>query len=59
MYTNLPSFDQMFKLLSENGFLLVSLYPFAYQDNFLSWTDALFVNEYFYAEHAPKQVESP
>ncbi len=49
MYRGLPSFDEIFRLLTDHRFRLVSFYEFFYQDNAASWSDALFVNRQYRA----------
>jgi FkbM family methyltransferase len=44
MYKGLPRLDEIYRLLSDHGFFLVSFYSFYYQHDRASWTDALFVN---------------
>lgn len=45
MYKGLPGFDQIYRLLTENGFRPVNFYEFYYQEDLLSWADMLFVNK--------------
>ena len=45
MYRNLPSFDEVFRHLTDRGFRLVSIYAIEHQNNLASWADALFVHE--------------
>lgn len=45
IYNGLPPFDQLYKLLTESGFRLVTFYGQHYQDDLISWTDVLFINE--------------
>lgn len=47
MYKGLPPFDEIFRLLTDHRFRLVSFYEFFYQDNVASWSDALFVNRQY------------
>jgi FkbM family methyltransferase len=44
MYRDLPSFDDMFRYLTDRGFKLVSIYNFHYHDDYASWADVLFAN---------------
>jgi FkbM family methyltransferase len=44
MYKGLPSLDEIYSFLAEQGFALVSFYQFHYQPPRAAWTDALFVN---------------
>jgi hypothetical protein len=55
MYKGIAPFDELYKLLRENGFLLVGFYSPHFQKNLLSWTDALFINAKF-LEQAPQRV---
>ena len=48
MYKGLPRFDEMFRHLTDRGFLLVSIYELRHQNNLASWGDALFVNQEYY-----------
>lgn len=45
IYDGLPPFDQLYKLLTESGFRLVTFYGQHYHDGLISWTDVLFINE--------------
>lgn len=57
MYKDLPRFDDMFRHLTDRGFLLVSIYELRHQNNLASWGDALFVNQEYYRKaqaQAPK-----
>jgi FkbM family methyltransferase len=47
MYRDLPRVDQIFGFLADRGFVLVSFYDFHYQNELVSWGDALFVNPQF------------
>lgn len=42
LYEGAPSFDVIFRLLSDNGFELVSFYDLVVREGRLSWGDALF-----------------
>jgi FkbM family methyltransferase len=44
MYRDLPSFDEMFRYLTDRGFKLVSIYGFRYHDDYASFADVLFAN---------------
>jgi FkbM family methyltransferase len=44
MYKGLPRFDEIYRLLAEQGLVLVSFYAMEYRDNRAGWTDALFVD---------------
>ncbi len=44
MYKGLPSFDEVYRFVTERGFRLVSFYDFYYQKRMAGWADALFVN---------------
>ncbi|MCP9913973.1 FkbM family methyltransferase [Cyanobium sp. BA20m-14] len=58
MYQNLPSFDQVFRYLTDNGFLLVSFYGFHFQNDLASWTDAIFISSSFYKKRLEMDLES-
>lgn len=45
MYKSLPSFHDVFRYLTDNGFSLVTFYSPHFQNDLISWTDALFVNQ--------------
>lgn len=47
MYKNSPSFDEVFRFLSERNFVLVAFYKQHFQDELVSWTDALFISREF------------
>jgi len=47
MYKNLPKFDQIFRYLIDNNFVLVTFYERFFQNEVLGWTDALFINKNF------------
>ena len=42
MYEGLPSLDQLYRLMIDQGLYLVSFYDFHYQQDRLGWCDALF-----------------
>jgi FkbM family methyltransferase len=44
MYKNLPSIPEVLRYLTEKNFTLVTFYRQYFQDELLSWTDALFIN---------------
>lgn len=44
LYKGLPSIEEIYSFLMEQGFSLVSFYQFHYQYPRTAWTDALFVN---------------
>jgi FkbM family methyltransferase len=44
MYRDLPAFDEMFRYLTDCGFVLVSIYDFHYQHDCASFADVLFAN---------------
>jgi len=48
MYKDLPSFYDVFRYLSENNFDLVTFYEPHFQEELVSWTDALFINRDYY-----------
>ena len=43
MYQDIPRFDKTYALLADSNFRLVSFYQQYYQNDLISWTDALFV----------------
>lgn len=45
MYKNSPSFAEVYNFLESRDFLLVSFYKFHYQNEFVLWTDVLFVHK--------------
>lgn len=45
MYKGVPRFSEVYDFLIDNGFLLVSLYEFHYQENLAGWTDGLFIHK--------------
>jgi FkbM family methyltransferase len=45
MYQGSPRFDEVYAFLADRGMMLVSFYDMHYQNELLSWTDALFANE--------------
>ncbi len=45
MYKNLPRFHDVFRYLTENNFDLVAFYDSHFQNELVSWTDALFINK--------------
>ncbi len=47
MYRGLPRVDEIFRYLSDRGFVLVALYNFHYLNDCLGWVDALFVDPQF------------
>jgi FkbM family methyltransferase len=44
MYKGLPRLDEIWKLLADHGFSLVTFYRFYYRNGAVSWTDALFAH---------------
>jgi FkbM family methyltransferase len=48
MYRNLPRFDEVFRYLTDRGFLLVSIYDIHHQKHLADWADVLFVNREYY-----------
>lgn len=44
LYKELPSFHDIYKLLTDNNFKLVNFYDFHYRAGLISWADLLFVN---------------
>lgn len=54
MYRGLPLFDEVFRYLTDRGFLLVSIYDIHSQRHLADWADVLFVNrEYYRRSRAP------
>jgi len=47
MYENLPSFHDVFRYLCELNYSLVTFYESHFQEELVSWTDALFINREF------------
>lgn len=47
LYEDLPPFDEIFRLVRENSFKLVSLYKVSHHHNLAGWSDALFLNTKF------------
>jgi FkbM family methyltransferase len=47
MYKGLPKFHEVFRYLSENNFDLVTFYDSHFQEDLVSWTDALLINRKF------------
>jgi FkbM family methyltransferase len=47
MYRGLPRLDHIFGFLADRGFVPVAFYDFNYQNERVSWADALFVNPQF------------
>jgi FkbM family methyltransferase len=47
MYENLPSFNDVFRYLRELNYSLVTFYESHFQEELVSWTDALFINREF------------
>lgn len=50
MYANLPAFDDVFRYLTDKGFLLVSFYDLHFQKELMSWADAMFINCDYYGK---------
>ena len=44
MYKNLPAFHEVFRFLTAHRFSLVSFYKSHFQQDLVSWADALFIN---------------
>lgn len=57
MYKDLPSFDEVFRYLSDRNFALVAFYEQNFQKELVSWTDALFVNRDFNRKRVEQSVE--
>lgn len=51
MYSNLPSFDEVFCFLSKRGYELVSFYDICYQNHVVSWLDAVFISAKYKEEN--------
>ena len=56
MYKDLPSFDEVFRYLSDRNFALVAIYEQHYQDDLVSWADALFISRDFKRKGAKQTV---
>ena len=50
MYKGLPGADEIFKLLFDRGFRVVSFYEMHHRNGLLSWTDVLFVDPAYSSE---------
>jgi FkbM family methyltransferase len=48
MYRGLPRFDDVFRFLTDRGFLLVSIYDIHHQRGLADWANILFVNREYY-----------
>jgi FkbM family methyltransferase len=48
MYRGLPRFDEVFRYLSDGGFLLVSIYDVHHQRGLADWANMLFVHREYY-----------
>lgn len=48
MYRGLPGFDEVFRHLTDRGFLFVSIYDIHSQRQLADWADVLFVNREYY-----------
>lgn len=59
MYKNIPSFGNIYNFLMDNNFRLVSFYKFYYQENLVSWTDALFVHKSLVPKLLPGAERKP
>lgn len=59
MYTGLPRFDEVYRYLTDNNFLLVTFYQAHYQQNRIGWTDFLFVNRAYYDKFNGTAIPSP
>jgi FkbM family methyltransferase len=46
MYKNLPPFDEIFRFLREQNFVLAAFYKMEFKRQIVGWTDALFVNKH-------------
>jgi hypothetical protein len=47
MYSNLPSLDEIYRYMMQNGFKLVAFYDFYSNNKTADWCDALFYNPSF------------
>lgn len=45
IYKNLPPFDEVFRFLREQDFVLAAFYKMEFKRQIVGWTDALFVNK--------------
>jgi FkbM family methyltransferase len=45
IYENLPPFDEIFRFLREQDFVLAAFYKMEFKRQIVGWTDALFVNK--------------
>lgn len=59
MYKDLPSFGEIYNFLVGHNFRLVSFYKFFYQEQLVSWTDAVFVHKSLIPENAPGTGHKP
>jgi len=48
MYRNLPRFGEVFRYLTDRGFLLVSIYDIHYRRHLADWANMLFVSREYY-----------
>jgi hypothetical protein len=46
-YRNIPPFHEILRFLLDRNFSLVTFYHSHYQEDLLSWTDVLFINNQF------------
>ncbi|HZN35093.1 MAG TPA: FkbM family methyltransferase, partial [Pirellulaceae bacterium] len=51
MYDGQARYDQVFGILADHGFSIVSLYDLRYRDHRLEWCNALFVNSNWQSTH--------
>jgi FkbM family methyltransferase len=51
IYKELPRFDEIFRLLLDSQFVLVSWYNVNHQRRLASWSDLLFIHKSFYQQH--------
>ena len=59
MYKNLPSFDQTYRYLLDQGFLMVAFYQFHFQSGVAGWSDVLFVDAEHHRRFAADNRHSP
>ncbi len=56
MYKELPKFHEVFQYLIENHFSLVTFYDQKYQQELVSWTDVMFINQEFNSKRAEQNT---
>ena len=55
MYKTLPSFDDVFRYLSDHNFALVAFYEQHFQNELIGWTDLLFISREFNRSRVDQQ----